>query len=158
MARSCKTLRDFFMSKVSAPVWAASRNGIGLPPCPPDLSEPQYADLLFSKGCYVRFSRPSPYAPCKTVPIDVSCSPSSKRLRCFQNEALHILRARKVCSYFHLLRSISCSTCFRQASALWTLTVAYQRTASLWSFCPTSKFCRYVVPHLAKVSATQEQS
>lgn len=44
------------MSKASAPVWASSRKAINLPHCPPDLSEPQYADLLFSKGCYVCFS------------------------------------------------------------------------------------------------------
>ena len=53
MARSCKLLRDFFMSKASAPAWVASRRAIELPDCPSDLSEPQYADLLFSKGCYV---------------------------------------------------------------------------------------------------------
>ena len=53
MARSCKTLRGFFMSKASAPAWVASRQAIALPECPPDLSEPKYADLLFSKGCYV---------------------------------------------------------------------------------------------------------
>lgn len=58
MARSCKALRNFFISKVSESAWAASCKGIGLPRCPSDLSEPQYADLLFSKGCYVRHFYP----------------------------------------------------------------------------------------------------
>lgn len=53
MARSCKTLRNFFMLKASAHVWAASREALNIPDCPPDLSEPQYVDLLFMKGCYV---------------------------------------------------------------------------------------------------------
>lgn len=54
MARSCKVLRTFFMSKNSALIWKASRTSMELPDCPSDLSEPQYADLLFAKGCYVR--------------------------------------------------------------------------------------------------------
>ncbi len=56
LARSSRALRDFFMSKTSIRFWAAARAAQDIPDCPGDLSEPQYADLLFGKGCSVRFS------------------------------------------------------------------------------------------------------
>ncbi|THH04390.1 hypothetical protein EW145_g5553 [Phellinidium pouzarii] len=52
MARSSKSLRDLLMSKDSKPIWRAARENVGLPDCPSDLSEPQFADLIFCKGCY----------------------------------------------------------------------------------------------------------
>lgn len=42
------------MSKNSASFWRAARNNLGMPECPADVSEPQYADLVFFRGCYVR--------------------------------------------------------------------------------------------------------
>ncbi|KAI5122622.1 hypothetical protein M0805_008711 [Coniferiporia weirii] len=52
LARSSKSLRGFLMTKDSKLVWRTARESVGLPECPPDLSEPQFADLLYCKGCY----------------------------------------------------------------------------------------------------------
>lgn len=42
------------MSRSSASTWKEAReNEPGLPDCPPDLSEPQYANLCFGKYCMV---------------------------------------------------------------------------------------------------------
>ncbi len=38
------------MSRSSKRVWEAARTFQNIPACPSDLSEPQYADLLFGKG------------------------------------------------------------------------------------------------------------
>ncbi|KLO04423.1 hypothetical protein SCHPADRAFT_840592 [Schizopora paradoxa] len=54
LARTSADLRAILMSKSSKRVWDAARRVQGtIPPCPSDLSEPQYADLLFGKGCSV---------------------------------------------------------------------------------------------------------
>lgn len=54
MARSARSLRNLLMSKDSKRIWRISREASEIPDCPEDLSEPQYADLLFGIGCYVR--------------------------------------------------------------------------------------------------------
>lgn len=42
------------MSKCSISVWKSARaNELGLPECPPDMIEPQWASLLFSQHCHV---------------------------------------------------------------------------------------------------------
>ena len=41
------------MSKSATRVWLIALQGFGLPPCPEDLSPPQYASLLFDKFCMV---------------------------------------------------------------------------------------------------------
>ncbi|KAF8597366.1 hypothetical protein BDV93DRAFT_372572 [Ceratobasidium sp. AG-I] len=52
LARSNKFFRGMFMSRSSINIWrSAFGNVSGLPPCPPDLCEPQYTSLLFSKTC-----------------------------------------------------------------------------------------------------------
>ncbi|KAG8792366.1 hypothetical protein FRC12_006292 [Ceratobasidium sp. 428] len=52
LARSNKFFRNIFMSRSSHHLWRAAFSHLpGLPPCPSDLSEPQYASLLFSKTC-----------------------------------------------------------------------------------------------------------
>ncbi|KAJ3825576.1 hypothetical protein F5880DRAFT_1700706 [Lentinula raphanica] len=54
LARTSKDLRSILMSKSSANIWQlAGSNVEGLPPCPDDLSEPQYANLLFEPQCHV---------------------------------------------------------------------------------------------------------
>ncbi|KAG8844322.1 hypothetical protein FRB96_003081 [Tulasnella sp. 330] len=56
LARSNKGLRDHLMSKgASLAVWRASRQNVigGTPPCPDDMSEPQFARLLFAIECFV---------------------------------------------------------------------------------------------------------
>ncbi|KLO18519.1 hypothetical protein SCHPADRAFT_120423 [Schizopora paradoxa] len=51
LARTSLGLRQILMSKSSRRIWEAVRLTHGIPECPMDLSEPQYADLLFGKGC-----------------------------------------------------------------------------------------------------------
>lgn len=42
------------MSRTSMTVWKQARSNLeGLPECPDDLSEPQYANLLFEHSCHV---------------------------------------------------------------------------------------------------------
>ncbi|EPT04640.1 hypothetical protein FOMPIDRAFT_1045913 [Fomitopsis schrenkii] len=52
LARTTKPFRRFLMSRRSASTWKAARANVGdLPDCPPHLSEPQYANLLFFPYC-----------------------------------------------------------------------------------------------------------
>ncbi|KIJ27367.1 hypothetical protein M422DRAFT_271430 [Sphaerobolus stellatus SS14] len=55
LARTCKTLNKFLMSRVSGGVvWRVARQNIpNLPECPPDMSEAQYAQALFTFECQV---------------------------------------------------------------------------------------------------------
>ncbi|KAF8597363.1 hypothetical protein BDV93DRAFT_453056, partial [Ceratobasidium sp. AG-I] len=54
LARSSKFFRKMFMSRSSINTWRSAFGNVpGLPPCPPELCEPQYASLLFSKSCSV---------------------------------------------------------------------------------------------------------
>ncbi|KIJ10785.1 hypothetical protein PAXINDRAFT_101915 [Paxillus involutus ATCC 200175] len=54
LARTTKAFRRLLMQKSSAPVWEAARRQTehDLPDCPPDLSEPQYANLAFDPHCH----------------------------------------------------------------------------------------------------------
>ncbi|TDL22298.1 hypothetical protein BD410DRAFT_256420 [Rickenella mellea] len=52
LARTSESLRDLLMSKKSRPIWRAAQQNLGLPDCPPDICEPQYARLLFEKECH----------------------------------------------------------------------------------------------------------
>ncbi|KAF8164095.1 hypothetical protein BJ912DRAFT_273453 [Pholiota molesta] len=52
IGRTTKALRAILMSRSSTSVWMSARSNVfGLPDCPDDLSEPQYAALMFVKGC-----------------------------------------------------------------------------------------------------------
>ncbi|KAG8727529.1 hypothetical protein FRC11_012975, partial [Ceratobasidium sp. 423] len=52
LARSNKFFRNMFMSRTSHHLWKqALVNDPDIPNCPPELSEPQYVSLLFSKTC-----------------------------------------------------------------------------------------------------------
>ncbi|KAF8600099.1 hypothetical protein BDV93DRAFT_448232, partial [Ceratobasidium sp. AG-I] len=54
LARTNKFFRHIFMSRSIIHIWrAAERNVAGLPPCPKELCEPQYAALMFTKNCSV---------------------------------------------------------------------------------------------------------
>ncbi|KAF8881929.1 hypothetical protein CPB84DRAFT_1791318 [Gymnopilus junonius] len=54
LARTTKDLRALLMNRSASSIWKAARANIpGLPECPQDLSEPQYADLLFGKNCEI---------------------------------------------------------------------------------------------------------
>ncbi|KII91497.1 hypothetical protein PLICRDRAFT_105367 [Plicaturopsis crispa FD-325 SS-3] len=53
LSRVSKEFRSLFMSRNSRHVWvAARRNAPGVPDCPPDMTEGQYARLLFEHDCY----------------------------------------------------------------------------------------------------------
>ncbi|KAI0341464.1 hypothetical protein BDW22DRAFT_1359036 [Trametopsis cervina] len=53
LSRTSKETRTFFMSRGSIQCWKEARLSVpGLPPCPPDLSEPQYANLMFDTRCH----------------------------------------------------------------------------------------------------------
>jgi len=53
LTRSNKLLRSYLMSKSSSSVWQEARKNVagGTPSCPSDLSEPQFAHLLFMPEC-----------------------------------------------------------------------------------------------------------
>ncbi|KAL0576007.1 hypothetical protein V5O48_005974 [Marasmius crinis-equi] len=53
LSRTSKALREVLMSRSSTSIWRAARINAGLPPLPPDLSEPQYASLAFDPYCQV---------------------------------------------------------------------------------------------------------
>ncbi|KAJ3740507.1 hypothetical protein DFH05DRAFT_1529107 [Lentinula detonsa] len=54
LARTSKDLRGILMSKTSESIWCIARGNVeGLPPCPVDLNEPQYAHLLFESYCHI---------------------------------------------------------------------------------------------------------
>ena len=54
LARTSKDLRAFFMSKSTIQFWKAARKNVeGLPECPEDLSEPDYANFIFTAYCHV---------------------------------------------------------------------------------------------------------
>ncbi|KAF8071871.1 hypothetical protein FPV67DRAFT_1483014 [Lyophyllum atratum] len=53
LARTTKALRSILMRRSATSVWKASMyNAYGLPPCPLDLSEPQYVNLAFDEHCH----------------------------------------------------------------------------------------------------------
>ncbi|KAL5512741.1 hypothetical protein ACEPAG_3007 [Sanghuangporus baumii] len=52
LSRTSRTLRGFFLSRSSRAIWTASIMAIGMPPCPSDMSEPQYANLYLEKECH----------------------------------------------------------------------------------------------------------
>jgi hypothetical protein len=55
LARTTKALRDILMRRSAISVWKEARSNVeGLPPCPADMTEAQYANLAFSPHCHVR--------------------------------------------------------------------------------------------------------
>ncbi|GJJ14547.1 hypothetical protein Clacol_008812 [Clathrus columnatus] len=54
LSRSTQSFNRILMSRGSKPIWRAARaTHSELPECPPDMSEPEYARLLFLKECHV---------------------------------------------------------------------------------------------------------
>ncbi|KAJ1305348.1 hypothetical protein OPQ81_000363 [Rhizoctonia solani] len=52
LSRVNKFFRELFMDKRSAMIWRSARENVpGLPPCPDDVCEPQYAAMIFTKRC-----------------------------------------------------------------------------------------------------------
>lgn len=54
MARTNKNMRNLLMSKAQKHIWNAAEKAVRLPACPPDLSSPQYASLVYDTFCMVR--------------------------------------------------------------------------------------------------------
>ncbi|KAL5501311.1 hypothetical protein ACEPAH_8571 [Sanghuangporus vaninii] len=52
LSRTSRSLRKFILSKSSRVIWVACLAATGIPACPPDMSEPQYANLYFEKECH----------------------------------------------------------------------------------------------------------
>ncbi|KAG8221238.1 hypothetical protein J3R82DRAFT_1400 [Butyriboletus roseoflavus] len=53
LARTCKSLRDLLMHKSALFLWKTALRQIeGLPDCPADLDEPEYANLVFYTRCH----------------------------------------------------------------------------------------------------------
>ena len=54
LSRSTKSFRQLLMRRSSITIWQAARRNVpDLPDCPPELSEPAYANLLFTTNCHV---------------------------------------------------------------------------------------------------------
>ncbi|KDQ57924.1 hypothetical protein JAAARDRAFT_57740 [Jaapia argillacea MUCL 33604] len=52
LGRVSKHFRSIFMTRRAKHIWVAARSNVpALPDCPPDLDEPQYANLLFEHNC-----------------------------------------------------------------------------------------------------------
>ncbi|KAG8790871.1 hypothetical protein FRC12_010795 [Ceratobasidium sp. 428] len=52
LARSNKFFRSMLLQRSAVQMWHRAESSVpGLPPCPPDMYEPQYAALVFSKYC-----------------------------------------------------------------------------------------------------------
>ncbi|OBZ69191.1 hypothetical protein A0H81_10740 [Grifola frondosa] len=53
LARTTKSLRNLLMHRSATSIWKRARENVEeLPECPADLSEPQYANLLFDPHCH----------------------------------------------------------------------------------------------------------
>ncbi|KAG9116822.1 hypothetical protein FRC07_007425, partial [Ceratobasidium sp. 392] len=52
LSRSSKFFRSLLMNRSAIHIWHGSmRNVPGLPPCPPDMSEPRYLTLIYGRNC-----------------------------------------------------------------------------------------------------------
>ncbi|RDB19806.1 hypothetical protein Hypma_012991 [Hypsizygus marmoreus] len=51
LSRTSKDLRSLLMRKPAEFIWKLAHANVGLPDCPPDLNEPQFAKLLFDPHC-----------------------------------------------------------------------------------------------------------
>ncbi|KAG8784599.1 hypothetical protein FRC12_018510 [Ceratobasidium sp. 428] len=52
LTRSSKFFRSMLLQRSAVQMWRRAESSVpGLPPCPPDMCEPQYAALMFSKHC-----------------------------------------------------------------------------------------------------------
>jgi hypothetical protein len=57
LARTTKQFRQLLVHRSSVSIWIAARKNVpDLPDCPPYMSEPQFANLVFDTHCHVRFT------------------------------------------------------------------------------------------------------
>lgn len=55
LSRVSKRFRSTFASRHSRHIWVAARRNISMPECPSDLTELQYASLMFEQTCQVGY-------------------------------------------------------------------------------------------------------
>jgi hypothetical protein len=55
LSRISKHFRSTFGSRHSRHIWITARQNMAIPDCPFDLTELQYASLMFEQTCQVRF-------------------------------------------------------------------------------------------------------
>ncbi|KAJ7897220.1 hypothetical protein B0H14DRAFT_2312791, partial [Mycena olivaceomarginata] len=54
LSRTSKEFRELLMHKSSRSIWRSSLNNVkDLPPCPPNMTEPQWISLVFDHVCQV---------------------------------------------------------------------------------------------------------
>lgn len=92
------------MSKSSRMIWAAAEQSVGMPACPPDLSYPQYASLLFDKFCMVSCVVTC-YVFTKTANrlVELSCSSREEGEYRDKSEALQKMRGDRVRTLMYLI-------------------------------------------------------
>ncbi|KAF8716073.1 hypothetical protein AX14_012443 [Amanita brunnescens Koide BX004] len=56
LSRMSKAFRRILMSSSSVSIWRTARENTGLPECPPDMIEPQWANLAYSPHCHYCFA------------------------------------------------------------------------------------------------------
>ncbi|KIL71424.1 hypothetical protein M378DRAFT_19760 [Amanita muscaria Koide BX008] len=56
LSRMSKVFRRVLMSPSALSIWKSARENIGLPECPPDMNEIQWANLAFSPHCHYCFT------------------------------------------------------------------------------------------------------
>ena len=101
LARTTKAFRRVLMHRSAISVWKAARATIpGLPDCPPELSEPQWANLAFDPQCHVSdreqvlFPFTSWYfdsfATAQTSEMSIGCSEPGSALNARNNSMLFL--------------------------------------------------------------------
>ena len=102
LSRTSRIFRDTLMTRSTTSVWKASREQFGAPECPSNMSEPQWAVLLFGNVCQVRIS----HDPSVSVVIAL-CSAELRHEKHTQGRlwpsasGLHQLQEGKVSLLFH---------------------------------------------------------
>ncbi|KAH8107194.1 hypothetical protein BXZ70DRAFT_916735 [Cristinia sonorae] len=86
LARTSKDFRKFILHKSASGIWKAARSNIeGLPECPPYMSEPAYANLMFSPHCHYCLSGNIQNI---ITPFSVRYCNSCKKMQCVESYML----------------------------------------------------------------------
>ncbi|KAG9081331.1 hypothetical protein FRC06_005631 [Ceratobasidium sp. 370] len=82
LARANKFFRQLLMNRSAIQTWRSALSNVpGLPPCPKELCEPQYAALVFSKYCSMCGKQaPRPMDPILQVRLCTSCRDQEAKL------------------------------------------------------------------------------
>ncbi|TDL24873.1 hypothetical protein BD410DRAFT_744574 [Rickenella mellea] len=139
MAQSSKQLRQNLMSKHSKPIWRTARDSLGMPDCPPDMSEPQYAQFIFTKNCYV----------CDKVTVQTIEYALRVRLckRCFK---IHLVRGPRILKSF--------GKRYVTDEAIYNLLPSYKGIKSTTDFKHWRYYMPYFLPLVKKYVAFTSES